>query len=172
MNGQWTGGGGDILRERASRLARPPRTEDTADRLDLLLARAHGERYAIELRHLARVLERREIAPIPDAEPPVVGLTEWGGGLVLVLNLGLLLGGEPTPTPAESELLVLESEGSFFAVPVEKLEKIVQLRPAEIFPIRPGGARDREHLLGVTANAVMVIDGAALTLNSKARRPA
>ncbi|MGH8353401.1 MAG: chemotaxis protein CheW [Pseudomonas sp.] len=60
-----------------------------------LLFRLGAERYALEAREVAKVLPWVRLKPIAQAPPWVAGVFAHRGELVPVLDLGLLLGGQP-----------------------------------------------------------------------------
>lgn len=62
-----------------------------------LLVRAGGRRVGIAVEAVIEVREPDELGAIPSLEPALRGVTALRGQLMPVLNLALLLGGEPGP---------------------------------------------------------------------------
>jgi purine-binding chemotaxis protein CheW len=62
-----------------------------------LLVRAGGRRVGIAVEAVIEVREPDELGAIPSLEPALRGVTALRGRLMPVLNLSLLLGGEPGP---------------------------------------------------------------------------
>jgi len=69
----------EVLAARARALARPPAREVARDQLQLLAFSLGGERYAIELRHVAEIFRLRSLSLLPGAAAPTLGLTAWRG---------------------------------------------------------------------------------------------
>lgn len=68
---------------------------DRANLMLLLTFTAGANRYAVDVRRVVKVLPRVELRAIPHAPPVLSGLLEYRGGVVPVLDLGLLLGAGP-----------------------------------------------------------------------------
>ena len=62
-----------------------------------LLVRAGGRRVGIAVEAVIEVREPDELGAIPSLEPALRGVTTLRGQLMPVLNLAVLLGGEPGP---------------------------------------------------------------------------
>ena len=62
-----------------------------------LLVRAGGRRVGIAVEAVIEVREPDALGAIPSLEPALRGVTALRGQLMPVLNLGVLLGGEPGP---------------------------------------------------------------------------
>lgn len=62
-----------------------------------LLVRASGRRVGIAVEAVVEVREPDELGAIPSLEPALRGVTALRGRLMPVLNLSVLLGGEPGP---------------------------------------------------------------------------
>ena len=62
-----------------------------------LLVRAGGRRVGIAVEAVLEVREPDELGAIPSLEPALRGVTALRGQLMPVLNLAVLLGGEPGP---------------------------------------------------------------------------
>jgi hypothetical protein len=89
--------------------------------LACLLARAGGVRLAIEFTALAEYGPAGALTPVPGAAPWLVGLAQWHGRLLTVVDAGRLFGGSPTrgrlllvlrELPCETALAVDEVLGS------------------------------------------------------------
>jgi hypothetical protein len=62
----------------------------------LLVFTLGASRFALRLGEVAGVMEPAGIRRIPDAAGPVLGLCEWRGRILTVLDLPRLLGAEPS----------------------------------------------------------------------------
>jgi len=72
-----------------------------------LLFRSGEERYALQAREVARVLPWLRLRPIAQAPPWVAGVFSHCGELVPVLDLSLLLGGQPAPARTSTRTVLV-----------------------------------------------------------------
>jgi purine-binding chemotaxis protein CheW len=148
----------DILKRRALALAaepRPPRPPG----LEVLSFRLGGEHFALPLADLVRVLPVTELVPLPGARPPLSAVAPWRGGLLPVLDLRLL-GGRPHGIADLTRILVLAGNGAAAGILAERVDEIEYLDPDRIRP--PDAGEAGAHVRGVTPDAVLVLDAAAL----------
>jgi purine-binding chemotaxis protein CheW len=152
-----------LLDERARLLARvPPARPDAASLLEVVTFRVAGERYAIGSRHVREVVRRIELTPLPGAPDSLAGVVNLRGEILAVFDPRTFFGlGERGP--AASCMLVLGGDRIEFGLLADEVEDVRTLRMEEILPpsatlADPG----REYLRGVTADALLVLDGAIL----------
>lgn len=141
-----------LLETRARALARRKRrrADATVEIVIFSLARAT---YAIELKHLRQVFQLVDLALLPGAEPPLIGVTAWRGELIRVLDLTRILDvpqGGPTD---RSRVLVLGDGRSAFALLVDRILDVKELPEKQLSPT------DARYVRGATADAVAVLDG-------------
>jgi purine-binding chemotaxis protein CheW len=160
-----------VLAERARLLARPTAAASRADVLELIVFELAGERYAVETRYAVEVVGRAEVALMPGAEPPLVGITAWRGELLPVLDVRWILR-LPTASPDQPALLlVLGQERATLAVLVDAVLDLREL-PASAFGPLPGHAgRGRGLLRGSTEDAVLLLAAADLIDNHSTGAP-
>jgi chemotaxis signal transduction protein len=152
---------------RAILLARARRYEQTHQSAEREATREHlcfgvsGERYAVEARYVVEVASR-ELTPVPGAPVRLLGLANLRGEILPVFDLGRSLGREQgTTSGGGGHLVVLgltQPELAFFA---RSLEGVVPLSEREILS-EPGRFRGQPAVLGVTSQALIVLDGGAL----------
>jgi purine-binding chemotaxis protein CheW len=63
------------------------RAGDTAAGLQLVVFRLEGQRYALPLAVVRRIVRAVEVTPLPGAPPIVLGVINVGGGILPVLNI-------------------------------------------------------------------------------------
>src|SRR5690606_18037691 len=68
-----------LLEMRAAQLARRQQQEDPGETIEVAVFRFGRERYAIELACLLQIFALRDLALLPGARPPVIGLAPWRG---------------------------------------------------------------------------------------------
>jgi purine-binding chemotaxis protein CheW len=155
----------EVLAARAAALARHERRERPTDVVDVAVFRLGRERYAVELPYLLQIFPLRDLALLPGARPPLLGLTPWRGSLLRVLDLGTALGRAHSGIADRGRVLVLGAEDrADFGVLIDGVEDIVPLPQDEIRVL--AGSDDRSGLLrGVTSDAVLVLDAQELLRN-------
>lgn len=156
----------ELLQRRAAALARRKRRPDREQRNEAAVFRLARERYALDLRCLLQIFALRELALLPGARAPLVGLTPWRGQLLRVLDLGAALGRPASGIADRGRVLVLgRDDRAEFGFQIDAVEDVVALADADIRPLT-GGDDERGRLLrGVTSDAVLVLDGEELLRN-------
>ncbi|MGH7505553.1 MAG: chemotaxis protein CheW [Longimicrobiales bacterium] len=145
-----------ILELRARELARPPRRDRSRTDSDVVIFSLARASYAIELNCLRHVFALRELALLPGAEAPLIGVTAWRGDLIPVLDLAGILGlpeGGPTD---RGHVLVLGVGDRSFALLADAILDVITISDS----LAP--AAGHRFLRGVTADAVAVLDGRQL----------
>jgi len=152
-----------LLEMRAAHLARRPQDEAPSQSVEVAVFRFGRERYAVELGCLLQIFPLRDLALLPGARPPVIGLTPWRGDLLRVIDLGSALGRPHEGIADRKRVLALASdERAAFGVLIDAIDEVRLLPLAEIRPL-PSREEDGTPLLrGVTADAVLVLDADAL----------
>jgi len=89
----------------------------------LLVFSLLGDRYALDLRDVAEVMEPPLIFPIPRAPLFFSGIMNFHGKLVSVLDLALFLNG--APRNPHGKIVVLDSSIANLAVWIDMVESIV-----------------------------------------------
>jgi purine-binding chemotaxis protein CheW len=154
----------EILEERARILARPPPAEvRAADRFELLIFSLSGETYALETRTVREVARFADFTAVPGASPFLLGVTNLRGEILPVFDLRRLAGITPKGLTDISRLLVLGEDREELGLLADEVREVKRMRREEILdPPEELAAIGRALLLGVTKEAVIVLDGAAL----------
>jgi purine-binding chemotaxis protein CheW len=168
-----------ILEERARALARPPVEESAAERLDVVLFSLSGETYAAETRFVRAIQRSPELTRLPGTPPILIGVTNLRGEVLPVFDLRILLGVPAKGLPDLARLIVLGDDENDLGILADESREVRRLPRREIFEAAaPLATAARDLLLGVTADAVIVLDGAAvlrdrrLFVQGQDRRPA
>ncbi len=153
-----------VLEERARLLARVPApAARAAEVVEVVTFGVAGERYAVAARYVREVVRLTEPTRLPGTLDYVAGIVNLRGEIVAVFDprpfFGLTSGGEAKP----SRILVLGGDRVEFGLLTDAVHEVLPLRMEDIWPpsdtvAGPG----REYLLGVTADALVVLDGAKL----------
>ena len=150
----------EILRRRARALARATVviSEDAVvDQLHLLVVSVDGERMAIPVDRIAAISRASVPAPLPRAVAPVYGVAVWRGRPLTVLSIG---GGEPVVGPDSRFVVLGDSRRADVAVLVDEVDDVRVVARASLTATSP--STRRVAILGITADAVLVVDAASL----------
>lgn len=155
-----------VLQERARQLARPlttaaNRDASGANATSVLVARLGDERASIALDHIIEVYRAGELTPIPGAQAPVVGLIAWRGRVLTVLDIAHTRSRSIEMTD-ETRILVIGQRTASFGIIADEVEDVQDLNAQEAVPIENISPSRREFVRGVTADALVVLDAAAL----------
>jgi len=153
-----------IMDARARALARvpaPPRRADTS--LEVVLFALGRERYAIEARFVREVARLVDFTPVPGTPDFIVGVTNLRGDVLALVDLRRFFGVAPQDLTDQSRAIVLGRDRVEFAILADAAHGLTDLASDDLVP--PAGevsALGRSFLRGVTAEALLVLDGAAL----------
>lgn len=156
---------GEVLRQRAARLARPAASRDaeTGSRQALHFGIA-GRHCLLELAWVREVQRLRGLVPVPLAAPHLLGLAPWRGRMLPVLDLAFLLAIPPAGgAGAPQHLLVLGAGAAAVAVAGGEIHGLqalpagaAELRARPLDELRP------ELVRGITAAGELLLDGERL----------
>ncbi len=121
------------------------------------------ERYAIETRYIAKVVRLVDFTPVPGTPGFLGGVVNLRGEILDLIDLRAFLGIASTGLTDLSRIIVLGVERNEFGIMADAVQEVATLRVDEVFEAPaslPGSGRP--YLLGVTADARVVLDGAAL----------
>ena len=147
----------EILRQRAAVLARREREVVATVRVDHAVFRLAREAYAIEVAALKQIFPLRDLARLPGARAPLIGLTAWRGGLLRVIDLLAALGRTQGGIADQGRVLVIgQPDAGEFGVLVDAVEDVIQLSDEDV-KAAPSGETN-SLVRGVTRDAVLVLD--------------
>lgn len=81
-----------LLERRAAALAQRPTQESVVATIEVVTVSVGGRRYAVEVRHISRILRTSHLCRLPEEGGELVGLVVAGGAAVPVADLGSMLG--------------------------------------------------------------------------------
>lgn len=151
-----------LMDERARVLARAPAQAAPPDAFAVVTFALGSDRYAIEARYVREAIRLPEFSPVPGAPEFVLGVASLRGELVCLVDLRRLFGLPPTERTERSRMIVLGAERVEFGILADEAFEVRHMRPADIVPPLETVSAGGECLLGVTRDALMVLDGAAL----------
>ena len=153
--------GESLLARRARALARPLADASRRDGRLVVHFTLGGERLVLEARWLLGITKLATLAALPGAVPPVRGVTVWRGDLLTVLDIRTVLGISTAGLGDLTRVLVVGDKRPRFGLLVDTVGDAMDLPDVNLRPA-PAGSLARDYLLGVTADAGLVLDGAKL----------
>jgi purine-binding chemotaxis protein CheW len=151
-----------VLEQRARALARPVAAPVAGDTVELITFVLADELCAVEARYVVEVLRLGGLALLPGAEPPLLGVTVWRGGLLNIVDLRALLGISVAAPHDAGMVVVLGETAAAFGILVDAVRDLVTLPLAQVREPPDGVAVKRDYLRGVTGDALLVMDAAKL----------
>jgi chemotaxis-related protein WspB len=139
----------------------------------VVVVRAGGQRFAIPTRVVVEVVPCVEPRPVPGAPSGMVGVIDYRGRVVPVLDLCLLLAGAACPVRMSSRIVVCDREveraagapvppaARFLGLLAEDVTRVVDLDASDP-GAHPGLGRDRAPGMGAIAHVSLGDRGADL----------
>jgi purine-binding chemotaxis protein CheW len=132
-----------------------PRTdgEEGASGFELLVVRSGDHLLALSLAFVEEVVQMPALAPVPGGGRALAGLVDYHGEVLAVIDLGRLVGGQPTPVVRSQSLVICEVGGRRLAVQVGEVVDVASVAGARV--------RVTEELLpgALRTAGVVTIDG-------------
>ena len=122
-----------------------------------------SERYAVEVGFVREVVRLAELTLVPGTPDFVMGLTTLRGEVLAIFDLRRLLGVPVRGVTDLSRVVVLGAERAEFGVLADTIIGLVDLDVGEVLePAASLVGRGRSLVRGVTRDALVLLDGAAL----------
>jgi purine-binding chemotaxis protein CheW len=153
-----------VMQERARALARvPARPPDAAEVIEVATFSLAKELYAIETRHVCEVARFVDVTPVAGAPDFFAGLLNLRGEILAVFDVRRFFGLPAAGVSDLSRVIVLGRERVEFGMLADALGEVRSLRIDELHEL-PGSVAgiSREFVRGVTAGAMIVLDGAVM----------
>lgn len=159
----------DIMAARARALAQVPASARPAGAcVDVILFSLGRERYGIETRFVREVVRLDSVTPVPGVPDFVVGITNLRGAVLAVFDLRRLFNVPNKGLTDLSRVIVLGTDRVEFGVLADEANGQADIAIDEILAQPDEAAGDgRPHLRGVTRQALIILDGAALLGDSR-----
>ena len=153
-----------VMDERALALARvPPAPPKAADVLEIATFALADEHYGVETRFVREVVRLADYTPLPGAPSFLVGVLNLRGEILALIDLRTFFGLAAAGLTDLARVLVLGDGRAEFGVLANAAHEVTTLRVDEIHePPDSASGAGREYLRGVTRDALIVLDGAAL----------
>jgi len=153
-----------LLEDRADALAKAVvLEEDLGPILEVVEFELADERYAIELSVVREVYPLDNLTPVPNTPPFVLGIINFRGQIVSILDLGILLDLSPDRPHEPAWVILLQNEQMEFGIRVDGILGVTEIpvRALQAPPQTLSGRR-AEYLHGISGDRVVVLDGAKI----------
>src|SRR5690349_8965626 len=81
-----------ILRTRAERIATPIQSDSIEESITVLSVKVRAESFALPMDAISAVYDNVQITPVPNVPPFALGIANVRGHIIVVLDLGTILG--------------------------------------------------------------------------------
>lgn len=152
------------MQARTRELARiPPETGKRAELLELVTFRLSGESYALEARFVYEVMQLPQVTIVPRTPESLLGVINLRGEILAVFDFNRLFGLQSNIGEHTSRLIVLGESHPQFGFVADAVEQVKTIDPAELrSPAAPFASIRREVVCGVTADALVILNGQVL----------
>jgi purine-binding chemotaxis protein CheW len=158
-----------IMEKRTLELARV-RTEhaQSAGQLQLVIFNLAAESYAIETRYVHEIMPVKELTEVPLTPEFLRGVTNLRGEILPVFDLGRLLGLGRTQREKAPLLIVMGETHPQFGFVADAVEQVSTLESSTLTSCATSfGSADHKIVRGVTADALIILDGRALLTDDR-----
>jgi len=157
-----------ILEQRALELAVPLESvADETDSIEILTFRMGGELYALETAFILELTRVAALTKVPGCPAFIRGITNLRGDVLAIVDLCTLfqVANESRDNPW---MLVLGDDRAEFGIVIDDAVDVSSINTRDIFatPVSVSGAQ-HDLLRGVTEEAMLVLDGAALLADER-----
>ncbi|MEW6368588.1 MAG: chemotaxis protein CheW [Acidobacteriota bacterium] len=158
-----------VMDERARLLAGIPEPARPAEEVMELVTMALGaESYAIETRYVREIARLVDFTPVPGTPAFVIGIMNLRGEIVAIMDLRRFFGVAVRGLTDLSRVVVLGSTRAEFGVLVDEALSVATLRVTDVLePPDSVAGIGRDYVRGVTANALIILDGAVLLKDAR-----
>jgi purine-binding chemotaxis protein CheW len=152
------------MRARTGDLARSRQeSSEQADLLEIVTFRLGGELYAVETKYVFQIMARPRINAVPRTPEPLLGVINLRGEILAVFDLNPLFGIGSHTGEETSRLIVLGEGQPQFGFIADAVDQVTTVHAAELIsPMAPFGLIKPEAVRGVTAEALIILDGETL----------
>lgn len=102
------------------------------DGIQLVTFRLEGQRYALALGAVQRIVHAVEVTPLPDAPAIVLGVVDMAGDIVPVLNLRRRFGLPEREIGPDDQLLVARTARRTVALVVDEAQEVIERPLADV----------------------------------------
>jgi purine-binding chemotaxis protein CheW len=153
----------EVLKRRARELARVPPQAEAGAAVEVLCFRLAQERYALEARYVHEVFRLSALTPLPHAPAYLMGVTNLRGEIYPLIDLRRLFGVPVQGVSDLSRVVLIGVDGPELGLLADEAQAVITLREPDLLePPESVAGIGRDFLRGVTADALIVLDGERL----------
>jgi purine-binding chemotaxis protein CheW len=124
-----------ILRDRAKTLAKPLKeTTQPTEMVELLVFTLAGERFGIETAHVLEAISLRELIPVPCTPSFVLGVINYRGRILTVLDLRRVLNLPGEDMAAGSKVIAVEAGDGTFGIAADTIAGTLSVPAHKVAP--------------------------------------
>ncbi len=153
-----------LMQQRADKLALPvARASAEGQEIEIVTFALGTERYAIAAKYVQEILPCKRITRVPSTPDFVLGVVNIHGQLVALFDIARLFGLKDRERRKSCRIVVLGESATQLAIMADQVESVCFLDSGKLQepPEFTSGA-GRNHLSGVTDDALILLDGALL----------
>lgn len=159
-----------ILQQRAKELAKKPETPVVGDQTEVIRFQLHPEVYAIATDWVQEVITMDSLTPIPGTPAFIMGIVNYRGTILSVVNLKRFLGIAETGLTQMNKIIVLRDKQMEFGLVVDKILNIESVNSASISaPPIAMSENGTAIIKGMIGNDTILINDVKLLHNNKMR---
>ena len=98
-----------------------------ASQVNLACFEVHGRSYALDVAHVREIVRMQEVTPLPMSPDLIEGVVTLRNGVVPVIDLGRVAGGERCEIGPEARIAVLEQDDLQVGLCVERATEVLAL---------------------------------------------
>ena len=102
--------------------------------MDILIFKAGGREYGVDIREVSRVIRMREIVSVPEAADFIKGVLPLKGKVVPIIDLEKKMGLEPAGTGRRGRIIVSRVNSHFVGVVVDSVVEVISEAAGQISP--------------------------------------
>ena len=118
--------------------------EKTTGEIEFATFYVGGQLLGVDIRQAQEINRQLDETPAPQAPDYVRGVVNLRGEVVTVLDLGMILIGQPTAVTANSRNFIVQIDGEQIGLLVDRVADVVKASVAQIEP-PPANIGDSEH---------------------------
>ena len=101
----------------------------------MVVVAVDGQRYALPLAVVVRVVRAIEVTPLPDCPPAVLGVINVQGSVIPLYSLRRRFGKADREIQLEDQLVIVRSGSRTVALLVDEVRGVVECEPRRIVPV-------------------------------------
>ncbi|MCH8686728.1 chemotaxis protein CheW [Pedomonas mirosovicensis] len=152
----------ECLEKRASALAQPlRREEDVAEGLEVVTWRVMTDRFALETAYVREIAKVRDLTIVPRTPSYLAGICNVRGEILPAFDLRKLFDFTSQGLSDLSYVIVVGREMGEFGILADSVERVIRV-PSDAIVANQAFATGGTCVRGMTADALVILDGAAL----------